>query len=78
MRAPRNLSEDAQCFDLPLSLPVVNLYKVYAQDKHFTNSLRPSIRETIPDNAPTAAQNHKKLFKMAEEVSPTCYTSSIF
>ena len=45
---------------------------------HFPSSLPPSIRETIPKNAPTLDSNHENCSKWLETYGQACFSSSIF
>ena len=46
--------------------------------KHFPSSLLPSIRETVPDNAPTIGSDHDNCSAWLQKYGQTWYTSSIF
>ena len=46
--------------------------------RHFPSLLPPSIRETIPHNAPIVGSNHENCSNWLEKYGQACYTSSIF
>ena len=46
--------------------------------KHFPSSLPPSLRETVPDNAPTIGSDHDNCSAWLQKYGQNCYTSSIF